>query len=234
MNQIYDHYSAFIFPWDLSSLLFFIAISCLIGMYIHIRKLSQQRDQLINKVSSLENDLDVAKRKVMHLSQDVGVGNYPKVPNLFKQEYLTNASPGDLYNKTESESFANTILIIDDDATSRQLVARILENAHWKVIELENGQQAFNYLEHSTQLPTLILLDLMLPDLDGFGILTTLQQNHSWSGIPVIVVTAKDISKEEQRLLYDSTLAILRKGAYTQKELVETILKQVNGRGHSS
>jgi CheY-like chemotaxis protein len=104
--------------------------------------------------------------------------------------------------------------VIDDDPEIRTLTRQMLERLGMGVGEAENGRQGLAWLE-ANQLPSIILLDLMMPVMDGFEFLDRLQQNERWSGIPVVVVTAMDLGAEELDLLQNATRKVIAKGAST-------------------
>ena len=75
--------------------------------------------------------------------------------------------------------------------------------------------------------PSLVLLDLLMPGLDGFGFLAELQTRPEWRAIPVVVVTAKDLSTEEQAMLSGRVAEVLLKGAYTRERLLAEVRERV-------
>ena len=75
--------------------------------------------------------------------------------------------------------------------------------------------------------PELILLDLMMPEMDGFAFLEALRQQDAWRTIPVVVVTAKDLTLEDRRRLNGSVEQILQKGAYSREALLHEIHRLV-------
>ena len=98
---------------------------------------------------------------------------------------------------------------------------RTLEKTSWQVNEAGNGREA---LEQMTQIkPDLILLDLMMPVMDGFDFLLEMRGNQAWKDIPVIVLTAKDLTAEDRRILSGKVEQILEKGAYSQQQLVALV-----------
>ncbi|MFQ3629795.1 MAG: response regulator [Cyanobacteriota bacterium] len=117
------------------------------------------------------------------------------------------------------------ILVVEDDATNRDLLRQLLEKEHWQVIEAENGRVALEKLQ--TIQPELILLDLMMPELDGFGFVAELQRHDEWRSLPVIIITAKDITAEDQFRLRGYVEQILQKGAYSQEDLLVRIRQLV-------
>jgi CheY-like chemotaxis protein len=82
----------------------------------------------------------------------------------------------------------STILVIEDDASSRHLIARLLRREGYETLSACNGEQALQML--SFMQPALILLDLMMPVMDGLEFLKILRKNYQWANVPVIVWTA--------------------------------------------
>jgi len=95
-----------------------------------------------------------------------------------------------------------TILVIEDDATSRLLMARLLRFEGYETLSAGNGEQALEMLGFMK--PALILLDLMMPVMDGLEFLKILRKNYQWANVPVIIWTATVMecpSLREVRLL---------------------------------
>ena len=88
------------------------------------------------------------------------------------------------------------LLVVDDDEATRQVVRRTLAKQGWTVAEAENGRVALEQVARHK--PSLILLDLMMPELDGFEFLAALRKNEAWQSVPVVVLTSKDLSPEER------------------------------------
>jgi signal transduction histidine kinase/CheY-like chemotaxis protein len=116
-------------------------------------------------------------------------------------------------------------LVIDDDAEIRALTRQMLERMGMTVGEAANGAEGLAWLA-ANQLPAIVLLDLMMPVMDGFEFLDRLQQNERWSAIPVIVVTAMDLGAEELDLLQNATRKVIAKGATTGVD-VRTAIRDV-------
>lgn len=112
-------------------------------------------------------------------------------------------------------------MVVDDDTLNRQMLSNMLKKEGFEVIEAENGAKALALIEQ--QQPELILLDLMMPEVDGFEVTKTLKQNPQWREIPIIVITSKDITKEDRERLNGSVEKILQKGAYNRQALLEEI-----------
>ncbi len=116
---------------------------------------------------------------------------------------------------------ATKLLIVEDDQPAREMLRRTLEKNGWTVTEATNGRNGLATLE--TSAPDLILLDLMMPEMDGFEFMREIRRSPLWRKIPVIVVTSKDLTVEDKRNLRGEVSQILRKGSYTMDELLSEI-----------
>jgi adenylate cyclase len=113
------------------------------------------------------------------------------------------------------------VLVVDDDPKSRDMLRRTLERVGWTVAEAGNGRQALNQLEHAR--PGLVLLDLMMPEMDGFEVLERVRREDAWRDIPVIIVTAKDLTRDEVDRLNGYFVKVLQKGAYQRSDLLRDV-----------
>ena len=113
------------------------------------------------------------------------------------------------------------ILVVEDDTTMRELLSRTLVKEGWKVREAANGKVALEQVRR--EVPGMILLDLLMPVMDGFTFLRELRKESNWRDIPVLVITSKDITREEKQLLEERVVTILQKGAYKREELLEQV-----------
>jgi signal transduction histidine kinase/CheY-like chemotaxis protein len=104
------------------------------------------------------------------------------------------------------------ILVVEDDADMREMTQRMLERMGVTAHQAADGAQALAWLEANPR-PSLILLDLMMPVMDGFEVLDRLRGNVEWSNIPVVVVTAKEFSVDELAQLKRCTEKVVSKGA---------------------
>ena len=98
---------------------------------------------------------------------------------------------------------------------------RALEKAGWSVTEAGNGREALDRLVQKK--PQLILLDLMMPVMDGFDFLLEMRANAAWQDIPVIVLTAKDLTEEDRHLLSGRVEEIVEKGASSHEQVVNLV-----------
>ena len=113
------------------------------------------------------------------------------------------------------------ILIVEDDATLRELLRRTLEPAGWDVIEAADGRPALELI--ARRRPSLILLDLMLPELDGVQVIDELQATPGGREIPIVVLTAKELTPAEHQRLNESVAQILQKGTYSGEDLLRHV-----------
>jgi len=110
------------------------------------------------------------------------------------------------------------VLIVEDNESTREYMRRILEQEGWKTIRTENGLAGIEKLRE--QLPSIIILDLMMPEMDGFQFLQTIRAREEWRAIPVIVITAKTLTAEDRRQLNGYVTKIVQKGMYSREELL--------------
>jgi PAS domain S-box-containing protein len=111
-----------------------------------------------------------------------------------------------------------TVLVVEDDEPTRTMLQRTLEKDGWVVNGAENGRAALTVLD--SHRPDLILLDLMMPELDGFGFLEAMRQNAATASIPVVVLTAKDLTESERDRLSGGVARVVQKGATNPEALV--------------
>ncbi|HLA44246.1 MAG TPA: response regulator, partial [Aggregatilineales bacterium] len=118
------------------------------------------------------------------------------------------------------------ILVVEDNDSTRQIIRDMLVSEGWEVIEAENGRIALERLRTHRR-PNLILLDLMMPEMDGFEFLEELRQHKEWQTIPVVVVTAMTLSVEDRNRLNGYVRRVLQKGAYDRETLLRELADQV-------
>jgi signal transduction histidine kinase/CheY-like chemotaxis protein len=113
------------------------------------------------------------------------------------------------------------VLVVEDDLSIRQMVRRFLEKEGWKVREAVNGEEGLEAVKENP--PGLILLDLMMPVMNGFDFLRELRRRPEWSRIPVVILTAKDLTVEDRTQLKGNVELILQKGLYSRERLMEEV-----------
>jgi signal transduction histidine kinase/CheY-like chemotaxis protein len=114
-----------------------------------------------------------------------------------------------------------SVLVVEDDPSIREMVRRSLQQEGWAVAEAENGKVALERIAEKK--PDLILLDLMMPEMDGFEFVAVLRTNPDWAKIPVVVVTAKDLTPQDRERLDGHVKKIFQKGALSREELAREI-----------
>ena len=96
---------------------------------------------------------------------------------------------------------------------------------NFKVRSAVNGKEALSKIKKAK--PGLIILDLMMPEMDGFEFSEKLRENKNWLDIPVVVITAKDLTKEDHNRLKGNVETIMQKGSYTKKELLNEVGERI-------
>jgi CheY-like chemotaxis protein len=121
-----------------------------------------------------------------------------------------------------------TVMVVEDDAETRQVIQRLLEKTGIQVVLAENGRVALERLAEGQ--PGLILLDLMMPEMDGFQFVDYVRQHEAWRAIPIVVVTAKDLTAADRLRLNGYVADIIQKDARGQEELLAEVSKMVRTR----
>ena len=117
------------------------------------------------------------------------------------------------------------VLVVDDDAGLRQLLRRMLEPEGYTVVEAENGRVALDRLRDVS--PSVILLDLMMPEMDGFEFVAEFRRHDAWRAIPIVVVTARDLSRDDRERLNGHVERILQKGTHGRDQLLAEVRELV-------
>ena len=120
------------------------------------------------------------------------------------------------------------VLMVEDDAVQRERMRGWLESPQWIVREATNGREALSILRKER--PDVILLDLMMPEMDGFEVVTALQKDTVWHDIPVIVITSLDLSAKDRERLNSGVQSVLVKDKLRPEDLVERIRRLVQSR----
>jgi PAS domain S-box-containing protein len=173
-------------------------------------------------LNRLKKDSDLAHIPVIMLTlvEDKDIGY-----SLGAAEYLTKPVSRDqltaVLRKYRAERAPFTVMVAEDDERTREMVTRMLNKAGWQVIEANNGEMALRCLE--AYQPDLILLDLMMPEMDGFEFIVNMRKHEQWRHIPVVVLTAKDITIEDRIWLNSRVDTVFQKGAYHRDELLHHV-----------
>jgi CheY-like chemotaxis protein len=114
-----------------------------------------------------------------------------------------------------------SVLLVEDNPATREVTRAMLEKEGWKVREAENGRVALDCIERER--PSLILLDLMMPEMDGFEFTVRMRRHPEWRSIPIVVLTARDLSGDERRRLNGCVETVLQQAGAS----CETMLHQL-------
>lgn len=177
-------------------------------------------------LATIKNDSEIAHIPVILATVD---DSKEQGFTLGATDYLTKPIDGKaLIQKLQSNwqlEQNQTVLIVEDNEAMRDLMRSMLEPASLKVIEATNGEEGLQAVEQTR--PDLILLDLMMPEVDGFEFLTNLRNNPAWRDIPVIIVSVMDLSEEERQRLDGAVQRIIQKGQYNLEYLLSEIQKVI-------
>jgi CheY-like chemotaxis protein len=171
----------------------------------------------------LKNDADLASIPVVLLSILDAKGD-PR--GFMASDVLTKPVDVDTLGgailRLAASGRAQSALIVDDNEESRAMLRKPLEKMGWEIHEAAGGAEA---LERCTALkPGLVLLDLMMPDVDGFEFLSRLRSSESGRETPVLVVTAMDLNTQQRERLRQQAAAVVSKSALRGNELIAQVL----------
>jgi signal transduction histidine kinase/CheY-like chemotaxis protein len=116
------------------------------------------------------------------------------------------------------------VLVVDDEQSNRELLLRLLVPAGYSVVEASGGKEAIRLARAWS--PDLVLLDLMMPGVTGFDVVEALRANQSTANLPILVLTAKDLTEADKKLLTGHVSTILSRRSTGAAELL-TLLQQV-------
>ena len=128
----------------------------------------------------------------------------------------------DAIRRCSSGAARGVVLVVEDEPETRELTERTVEKLGYSAAHAANGRLALAWLE-SNRPPILILLDLLMPEMDGFAFLERLRSQPETHGIPVIVVTAKELTAEEQQWLGQTTQQVIAKGQSAHVDLSQAV-----------
>jgi signal transduction histidine kinase/DNA-binding response OmpR family regulator len=125
-------------------------------------------------------------------------------------------------DRLDRASGIHEVLVVDDHAEDRELLRRMIESQEgYAVIEAAGGREAITLVKNLR--PHIIILDLMMPDVDGFAVLESLKSDEATRSIPIIVVTAKNLTEKDRQRLNHRVEAMVQKGVLKQQELLEDL-----------
>jgi signal transduction histidine kinase/CheY-like chemotaxis protein len=174
---------------------------------------------------ALKNDDALSKIPVVmsssieerHLAQTLGAADYLVKP--VDRNRLLGVV--DKYTSKSSQVEGDYVLVVEDDLDSREMVCRMLLQSGWETRTAVNGKAAIAAIQ--AQIPNLILLDLMMPEMDGFEVIKRLKANQDWENIPIVVITAMELSAIENRQVAEQVQNIFHKGKFKKQELLNEV-----------
>ena len=180
-------------------------------------------------LSALKNDEALCNIPVVLITimadRDMGyaLGAVDYITKPFDQESVVEA-----VRRAHLGEDAVELLVVDDSESSRSILKRALIRVGYSVLEAADGKRALEIVK--TTPPAAILLDIMMPEMNGFEFLEQLRADDTLADIPVIIVSARDFDQEEMQQLNERVLEVFQKGAYERQQLVETVKKLVDQR----
>ena len=130
-----------------------------------------------------------------------------------------------------SEEGHGSVLVVDDEPQVAWVLRFSLEHEGYRTYTASNGIEALEELEKHH--PGLMVLDLMMPEMDGFEFISHLRGNDAWQAIPVVVLTAKDITAEDHLRLQGNVRKVFLKASFSRDELAEEIRAAIETRSGS-
>jgi threonine synthase len=162
----------------------------------------------------LENEIIRSHTRVQELERAVVEETEPEAVTLRQEGLLTALE--------RLDDRVQSIAIIEDEPDASLLLRRILQSRRqYNIYEASDGVSGISLIR--AERPDLVLLDLMMPDIDGFSVLDTLKAERDLWDIPVIVITAKDLTREDYQRLSGRVESLLQKGMFIDEELFESI-----------
>jgi len=114
------------------------------------------------------------------------------------------------------------IAIVEDTTEARRLIRRILQSqGSFTILEASNGREGLELIQR--ELPDLVILDLMMPEMDGFTVIEALRAKPETATIPVIVATAKELTVDEKSRLSGQIQSLMQKGDFLNDEFLEEV-----------
>ena len=121
----------------------------------------------------------------------------------------------------------STVLVVDDETGPRQALMRLLAKEGYETVAAGDGNEALRALEART--PDVVLLDLMMPGMDGMELLEALQRHPLWKGLPVVVLTALSDTHTVNRAQQLGAKAYLVKATFSVAEMLDHVRRYAGG-----
>ena len=163
-------------------------------------------------------------------AEGLDLGQLSLVPKPFTPEQITDAVSAAAHKKESEEGdagngkmAASDVLVVDDDPDSRRVAAKFLMQAQLRVREAPDGESALAAMRNDA--PDVVVLDLMMPVLDGFGVLAAMRADPLLADIPVVVLTAKTLTEAERQFLARTAVRVLQKGERRLADVAALVLR---------
>ncbi|MFC4269967.1 response regulator [Sneathiella chungangensis] len=153
-----------------------------------------------------------------HKGFSLGVADYMTKP-VDRKRLLT------LLERYKLNGSGGNVLIVEDDGATRQLMRRIFVSEGWRVREAVNGRTGLELVRNA--IPDLILLDLIMPEMDGFEFVDAIKSIPEARGVPVVVITGADLSDEDRRRLNGGVKQIIQKSADGTPSFLDEVRRYV-------
>jgi PAS domain S-box-containing protein len=127
----------------------------------------------------------------------------------------------EVLRRVREDGHEGPVLVVEDDPAAREMLRRLLEKDGWNVDEAENGRVGLERVAAAT--PSLVLLDLMMPEMDGFTFVEELRRTRAGQRVPVVVLTAKTLNAEERQRLHGAVSRIFQKSVAPNEEVLAEI-----------
>jgi PAS domain S-box-containing protein len=151
---------------------------------------------------------------------NLGAADYLVKPIL--EDDLVNA-----LDRLNSDGTIREVLVVDDDPDDLRLIGKILtDDGRYKAVLAEGGRMGWDIISSGNP-PHAVILDLFMPDMDGFKILENIQSSQKLQDIPVIVISGMDITAEQKNQLNEYGQRLLSKGSFSEKELLTSIQRSL-------
>jgi CheY-like chemotaxis protein len=179
-------------------------------------------------LSELKADPSVANIPVVMLTMmddrkrgyDMGASNYLTKPTDHRRL-------AGILKKYTSAQDPCPVLLVDDDPVARKAMRSMLTKSGCSVTEAENGRVALDRIAENR--PSLVFLDLVMPEMDGFEFAASMHRHLEWRSIPIVVLTAADLTVDELRRLNGNIHTILDKGESSREELMLQVRDLIAG-----
>jgi signal transduction histidine kinase len=145
------------------------------------------------------------------------------VPKPFTAAQLSRTVASLVGEKSDADGRIRQVLVLDDDPDSRRIARQVLEEAGARVREAADAESALAVMRRLP--PDVLVLDLMMPVVDGFGVLAAMRTDPQLARIPVVVLTAKSLTGPEREFLGRSTARVLHKGEHRLADVATLVLR---------